>query len=106
LRAAGASRALFGIELIHQIDDAVEACPLTLEDRVPSQGGRQMRFAGPGSANMNDIAGGGEIVSGSAADSSRPVGDNRDRLVLGRPAIEGNAAQRRASPKGARLVWI
>jgi len=61
---SGATRALFGIELIHQINHAVEACPLTLKDGVPSQGGRQMRLAGSGSANENDIAGGGEIVSG------------------------------------------
>jgi hypothetical protein len=61
---SGASRALFGIELIDQIDDAVETRPLTFEDGVPSQGGRQMRFAGAGSAHKNDVAGGSEIVAG------------------------------------------
>src|ERR1700683_632458 len=60
----GAPRTLFGIELIHQIDDAVEACPLALKDGVPGQGGRQMRLASPGATHKHDIAGGGEVVSG------------------------------------------
>ena len=61
---SGAPRALFGIELIHEVHDAVEACSFALQDDVPGQSGRQMRLAGPGAAHQNDIASAGEVVSG------------------------------------------
>ena len=94
-----ASRTLFGIELIHQIDDAVEARPLALQDDVPSQGGRQMRLAGPGSAHQNDIAGGGEVVSGMQLPEPRFV-------HRGFFEVEAVQVPRHGEAREAQLVFV
>lgn len=54
---SGTPRALLGIKLIDEVDDAEEARSFALKDGVPSQGRRQMRLAGSSSAHKNDIAG-------------------------------------------------
>ena len=95
----GAARALFGIELIDQIDDAVEARAFALQDDVPSQGGRQMRLAGAGSADKNDIAGGGEVVSGIQLAEPRFV--HRGFLE-----VEAVDVARHGEAREAQLVFV
>ena len=63
-QTAGFALALFGIQLIDQVDDAVEACPLALQDHLTSQSGGQMCFSGAGSADEHDVAGGAQILPG------------------------------------------
>ena len=62
--ATGFAFTLLGIELIHEVDDAEEACPLALLDCVPGERGGQVRLAGTGAANEHDVAGGGEVLPG------------------------------------------
>ncbi len=62
--AAGFAFAFFGIELVDEIDDAEEAHPLALGDRVATEGGGEVRLPGAGAADEDDVAGGGEIFPG------------------------------------------
>jgi len=62
--ATGFALTLLGIELIHEVDDAEEACPLALLDCVPGERGGQVRLASAGAANEHDVAGGGEVFPG------------------------------------------
>jgi len=95
----GAPRTLFGIELIDEVDDAIEARAFALQDDVPSQGGRQMRLASPGAAHKNDIAGGGEIVSGIQLPEPRFI--HRGFLE-----VEAVDVARHGEAREAQLVFV
>jgi len=62
--AAGFALALLGIELVDEVDDAEEACPLALLDCVPGERGGQVRLTSTGAADEHDVAGGSEVFPG------------------------------------------
>ena len=62
--ATGFAFALLGIELVDEIDDAEEAHPLALSDRMPAERGGEVRLSGAGAADEHDVAGGGEVFPG------------------------------------------
>lgn len=62
--APGAPLTLLGIELVDEIDHAVEASALALHDRSARECRGEMRFAGARAADEDDVAGAGQVIPG------------------------------------------
>jgi len=79
---SGISLSLLRDQGIDQIDGVIEPNPLALIDQVGSQGDRDMRFAGAGAANKNDVV----RVLGELARAERVdlrFGDGRSAIIKG-----------------------
>jgi len=63
-QTAGLTLPLFGIQLIDQIDDAVEPRTLALQDHLTSQSRGQVCFASARATNEHDVACRGEVFPG------------------------------------------
>jgi len=56
--------ALFGVELVDEVDNAVEARTLALQDHVAGESCGQVGFPGAGSTDEHDVARRGEVLPG------------------------------------------
>jgi hypothetical protein len=86
----------FGLEAVHQVDGVEEATARAGPDAASRDGDRQMRLAGSGAADQDDVA---------LLGNEGPAGEVTDQSLVDRCSSKAKSSTSLASGSLAMVIW-